>query len=284
MSDAETLRAQVAARDTELEMLRAELAETNQGVVALYAELDDQAEQLRHASELKSRFLAYMSHEFRTPLGAIRSIARILLDRLDGPLTHEQSRQITFIQASATELSELVSDQLDLAKIEAGRITISPAWFGMVDLFTALRGMFRPLLANDDVTLVFEEPIGVTTLYSDEKKVTQVLRNLISNAIKFTQHGQVVVRASASDDGMTTFSVTDTGIGIPPADLDRIFEDFVQVDSVLQRRYRGTGLGLALCRKLANLLGGDVMVVSTVGLGSTFSMTIPTALPGGDDG
>jgi signal transduction histidine kinase len=122
-----------------------ELAETNHGVVALYAELDDNAVRLREASELKSRFLSYMSHEFRTPLGAIRSIARILLDRLDGPLTDEQERQVAFMQSSATELSEMVDDLLDLAKVEAGRVTISPAWFEMVDLFSALRGMFKPI-------------------------------------------------------------------------------------------------------------------------------------------
>src|SRR5512134_3804783 len=132
------LREQLAALTTEL-------AETNQGVLALYAELDDNAIRLREASELKSRFLSYMSHEFRTPLGAIRSIARILLDRLDGPLTEEQERQVRFIQGSATDLSEMVDDLLDLAKVEAGRVAISPAWFEMVDLFSALRGMFRPI-------------------------------------------------------------------------------------------------------------------------------------------
>src|SRR6187455_225517 len=155
------LREQLAA-------LTAELAETNQGVLALYAELDDNAARLREASELKSRFLSYMSHEFRTPLGAIRSIARIMLDRLDGPLTDEQQVQVTFMQSAATELSEMVDDLLDLAKVEAGRVTISPAWFEMVDLFSALRGMFKPILANSAVTLVFEEPDGFPRLYTDD--------------------------------------------------------------------------------------------------------------------
>src|SRR6186713_482971 len=154
------LRAQVAA-------LTEELAETNQGVLALYAELDDNAARLREASELKSRFLSYMSHEFRTPLGAIRSIARILLDRLDGPLTSEQQTQVEFIRSSAAELSDMVDDLLDLAKVEAGRVTISPAWFDMVDLFSALRGMFRPILASQSVELVFEEPVNVPRLYTD---------------------------------------------------------------------------------------------------------------------
>lgn len=279
--DASSTAERLAVAEQELAMLRSELDETNQGVVALYAELDDKNEQLRHVSELKSRFLSYMSHEFRTPLGAIRSITRILLDGLDGPLTAEQSLQLQFIQKSATELTEMVNDQLDLAKIEAGRITVSPVWFEMVDLFSALRGMFKPLLVNTEVSLVFEEPTESIRLYSDDKKLAQILRNFISNALKFTQEGRVVVRVELSVDNWVTFSVTDNGIGIAPEHLTQIFEDFVQVDSKMQRRVRGTGLGLALSRKLARLLGGDAFVVSEVGSGSTFSVRIPKTLPGG---
>ncbi|NEL41329.1 MAG: histidine kinase, partial [Xanthomonas perforans] len=135
--------------------LREELEETNQGVLALYAELDQQAEQLRDVSELKSRFLSYMSHEFRTPLSSILSITRLLEDGMDGPLTAEQSKQVRFVSASARELTEMVDDLLDLAKIEAGRITISPGWFDLMDLFAALRGMFRPLTDAGSTTLIF---------------------------------------------------------------------------------------------------------------------------------
>lgn len=272
-----TLAARLASAELELSMLRDELSETNQGVVALYAELDDKAEQLRQVSELKSRFLSYMSHEFRTPLGAIRSITRILLDRLDGPLTDEQVTQVKFIEKSIVELTEMVNDQLDLAKIEAGRITVSPVWFEMVDLFSALRGIFKPILVNADVALVFDEPSEPIRLYSDDRKLSQILRNFISNALKFTQHGQITVRASIAED-VVTFSVSDTGIGIAAENLEHIFEDFVQVESKIQRRVRGTGLGLALSRKLALLLGGDVTVESVVGQGSTFSVSIPVAL------
>ena len=266
--------------ERELVLLREELDETNRGVVALYAELDDKNEQLRDVSELKSRFLSYMSHEFRTPLGAIRSITRILLDRLDGPLTDEQVTQVRFIEKSIIELTEMVNDQLDLAKIEAGRITVSPVWFEMVDLFSALRGMFKPLLFNTDVSLVFEEPSETIRLYSDDKKLSQILRNFISNALKFTAQGQITVRATIDDAQNVTFSVNDTGIGIAPDHLAQIFEDFVQVENTFQRRVRGTGLGLALSKKLARLLGGDVAVESVVGQGSTFSVTTPMALPG----
>jgi len=271
----DAMQLELDQRLEQIETLSRELAETNSGVVALYAELDDKAGQLREISELKSRFLSYMSHEFRTPLGSIRSIARILLDRMDGPLTSEQEKQVSFIQRAAGDLTEMVNDLLDLAKIEAGRISISPAWFEMVDLFAALRGMFKPLLINPEVALVFEEPVGLPRAFTDDKKLSQILRNFISNALKFTQKGEVRVAARACDSGKVRFSVADTGVGIPAEYLDRIFEDFVQVDTPLQRRFRGAGLGLALCKRLAELLGGSVAVVSEVGHGSLFSVTIP---------
>jgi len=262
----------------QVEALTTELAETNHGVVALYAELDDNAIRLREASELKSRFLSYMSHEFRTPLGAIRSIARILLDRLDGPLTDEQQRQVAFIQSSATELSDMVDDLLDLAKVEAGRVTISPAWFDMVDLFSALRGMFKPILSSESVSLIFEEPTGVPRVYSDDKKLSQILRNFISNALKFTPRGEVRVTAQLAGADRVTFAVTDTGIGIAAEYLGEIFLEFVQVEGPIQKRLRGSGLGLSLSKKLAEVLGGDVGVTSTLGAGSTFWVTIPLQL------
>lgn len=269
----DTLAASVAA-------LEAELTETNHGVVALYAELDDKAVQLQQASELKSRFLSYMSHEFRTPLGSIRSIARILLDQLDGPLTAEQVKQVQFVQSSAAELTEMVNDLLDLAKVEAGRLTISPEWFDMVDLFSALRGMFKPILSNDAVSLIFEEPLGVPLVFSDDNKLSQILRNFISNALKFTHKGEVRVGASLTGQNSVTFSVADTGIGIPREHLGAIFQDFVQINSPIQKRLRGSGLGLSLSKRLAELLGGSVSVQSEFGVGSTFSVTIPLYAPG----
>ena len=271
----DAMQLELSQRVEQIESLSRELAETNSGVVALYAELDDKAAQLREVSDLKSRFLSYMSHEFRTPLGSIRSIARILLDRLDGPLTSEQVKQVGFIQSAAGELTEMVNDLLDLAKIEAGRISISPAWFEMVDLFAALRGMFKPLLVNPEVALVFEEPVGLPRAFTDDKKLSQILRNFISNALKFTQKGEVRVAARTCGADRIRFSVADTGVGIPYEQLESIFEDFVQIDTPLQRRFRGAGLGLALCKRLAEVLGGRVEVESEVGRGSLFSVTIP---------
>jgi signal transduction histidine kinase len=274
--DTQSLRSQIAAHQAELSFLRAELAETNKGVVALYAELDDNAVQLREAADLKSRFLSYMSHEFRTPLASITSISEILLNGMDGPLTQEQQRQLKFVKGSVRELTEMVDDLLDLAKIEAGRISISPEWFEMVDLFSALRGMFKPIVTSTEVSLIFEEPAALPRIYTDDKKLSQILRNFISNALKFTVKGEVHVTAKMVDAQMIEFAVTDTGIGIAQDHLPALFSDFVQLDTRIQKRLRGTGLGLSLARKFSELLGGRVAVESEVGKGSRFSVVIPT--------
>ncbi|MFJ7793053.1 sensor histidine kinase [Pseudomonas sp. NPDC096950] len=268
----------IAKLQSEATALRDELDETNQGVLALYAELDEQAEQLRQASDLKSRFLSYMSHEFRTPLGSILSITGLLTDELDGPLSPEQHKQVAFVSGAARELSDMVDDLLDLAKIEAGRISISPAWFDMLDLFAALRGMFRPIVDGSAVDLIFEEPVGLPRLYTDDKKLAQILRNFISNSLKFTTRGEVRVSARLENADHVRFAVSDTGIGIAPELHGALFEDFSQVDSPLQKRLRGTGLGLSLCKRFAELLGGEVGVQSTPGAGSTFFVIIPLAI------
>jgi len=278
MSQIDQQAALVAQLQAEAIALREELDETNQGVLALYAELDTQAEQLRQASDLKSRFLSYMSHEFRTPLGSILSITGLLTDELDGPLSPEQHKQVAFVSVAARELSDMVDDLLDLAKIEAGRITISPAWFDMFDLFAALRGMFRPIVDASAVDLIFEEPVGLPKLYTDDKKLAQILRNFISNSLKFTTRGEVRVSARLEGHDHVRFAVSDTGIGIAPQLHGALFEDFSQVDSPLQKRLRGTGLGLSLCKRFAQLLGGDVGVQSTPGTGSTFFVIIPLAI------
>jgi signal transduction histidine kinase len=267
----ERLRSAVA----DAEALRAELEETNRGVVALYAELDDKASQLQEALELKSRFLSYMSHEFRTPLTAVTSMTGILVQKLDGPLTYEQERQVEFIRTSVRELTEMVDDLLDLAKVDAGRINISAEWFEMVDLFAALRGMFKPILASSEVTLVFEEPEALPKLYTDDRKLSQILRNFISNALKFTKSGEVRVSARLLDAEEIEFAVIDSGVGISPEHLPSLFADFVQIDTRLQRRLRGSGLGLSLSRKFAELLGGRVGAESTLGKGSRFWVAIP---------
>jgi signal transduction histidine kinase len=277
-AEIEKLLSELAIRDKQITALTDELEETNRGVVALYAELDDRAEQLRRISDLKSRFLSYLSHEFRTPLASIRSITRLLLDRVDGPLNGEQEQQVKFVQGSAVELSAMVDDLLDLAKVEAGRITISPEWFDMMDLMSALRGMFKPIVDNAAISLIFETPTDPPRIYTDHKKLSQILRNFISNSLKFTPKGEVRVSAHYDGEAWVTFSVSDTGIGIAREHLPYLFTDFVQIDSALQRRLRGSGLGLSLCKQFAELLGGSVGVESEVGVGSIFHVTIPTRL------
>ncbi|MEH1901951.1 MAG: ATP-binding protein [Nostoc sp.] len=271
--------AELRKREEELTHLNRELEDTNRGVIALYAELDEKASSLQQINELKTRFLSNMSHEFRTPLNSILSLSRILLSRMDGDLTTEQEKQVTFIQKAASGLSELVNDLLDLAKVEAGKIEVRPSSFEVSDLFATLRGMLRPLLVQgSSVALIVEEPDTIPPLYTDEGKVAQILRNFVSNALKFTEQGEV--RVSAIQIGYTViFSVSDTGIGIAPADQERIFEDFVQIESSLQKQVKGTGLGLPLSRKLAELLGGSVSLTSDLGQGSTFTVSIPIAYP-----
>ena len=262
-------------RQEELNRLNRELEDTNRGVVALYAELDERANSLRQANELKTRFLSHMSHEFRTPLNSIAALSRLLLDRADGPLSSEQEVQVTYIRRAADELTELVNDLLDLAKVEAGRVEIYPSEFHVSDLFGTLRGMLRPLLANDNVALVFDSSGVVEPLMTDEAKLAQILRNFISNALKFTEHGEIRIVAAMADGERARFSVHDTGIGIAETDQAAIFKEFAQIDSTIQKRVKGTGLGLPLSAKLAELLGGSVDLESIPGEGSTFSVEIP---------
>jgi signal transduction histidine kinase/CheY-like chemotaxis protein len=273
----ELLLALADARDRQQQLARLnrELEDTNRGVVALYAELDEQADHLRRADEMKSRFLSNMSHEFRTPLNSIRALTGLLLERVDGPLADEQERQVALIRKATDDLSNLVEDLLDLARIEAGRLTINATEFAIDDLFSALRGMLRPLLVGDAVALRFEPAAGMSALRTDEAKVSQILRNFISNALKFTDAGSVTVSARPDDAEAVVFCVADTGIGVAPEDQERIFEEFVQVRNRLQARVKGTGLGLPLCRRLATALGGTVSVESTPGEGSKFFLRLP---------
>lgn len=270
---------ELRARQEDLHRLNAELADTNRGVVALYAELDERAEELRRASELKSRFLSNISHEFRTPLNSILAISALLLERTDGPLSMEQERQVGYIRSSAQNLTEMVNDLLDLAKVEAGKVELQLSSFTVPALFGAMRGVMKPLQSTAAVELVVDELTTGPPLYTDEGKVSQILRNLVSNALKFTETGEV--RISAHHDstrGHYAFRVADTGIGIAPEDQERIFEEFAQIPSRLQGRVKGTGLGLPLSRRLAGLLGGSLTVDSMLGRGATFMLDIPARL------
>jgi signal transduction histidine kinase/CheY-like chemotaxis protein len=269
---------EVQLRTAENERLNHELEETNRGVLALNAELEDKADSLRQASETKSRFLSHMSHEFRTPLNSIRSLAAMLASRLDGPLTGEQSRQVEFIRRGADSLLELVNDLLDLAKIEAGKIEVQPSTFSIGELFSTLRGMFRPLMTSD-VVLRFGDVSSIPPITTDETKLSQILRNLIANSVKYTEAGEIAITATTAN-GRIDIAVRDTGIGIAPEHRSSLFQEFVQIQNPLQRKAKGTGLGLSLSQQLATLLGGSIDVTSELGKGSTFTVSIPTAIDG----
>jgi len=261
-------------RQAETVRLNRELEETNRGVVALYSELEEKAEQLRSASDMKSRFVSNMSHEFRTPLNSILALSRLLIDGIDGPLNPEQLKQVDYIRKAAQGLLEMVNDLLDLAKVEAGKLDVRPTRFRVGDLFASLRGALKPLLVNPAVELSFDEPDDLPEMVADEQKVAQILRNLVSNAIKFTERGHVHVSVRHEPGReRIVFTVEDTGIGIHAAGLAAIFEEFTQIEGHLQRG--GTGLGLPLSRRLAQLMGGDVTGRSEPRVGSTFELFLP---------
>jgi signal transduction histidine kinase len=264
---------EVRARQKAMLALNRELEETNTGVVALYAELDERADRLRDADERKSRFLADMSHELRTPLNSILALAELLLSG-EPALGSEQATQVGFIRRVAQDQLGLVGDLLDIAKIEAGRLDVETTDVALSELLVILRGQLRPLLQSADVQLRFDFPATTVTLRTDEGKLIQILRNLISNAVKFTPHGEVLVGAEQEGERVR-FTVADTGIGISPEDLPRIFDEFVQVPGELQKAQQGTGLGLSLARNLVALLGGEMTAKSTVGVGTVFNVVLP---------
>jgi signal transduction histidine kinase len=260
--------------------LSEELEQTNQGVVALYAELDERSAQLREANEAKSRFLANVSHELRAPVTAIIGLTRLLLDPRSEPLTADQTHQLGLVQSSAADLLARVNDLLDLAKAESNRIEPDWAPVDLAAVFGQLRGTLRPL-AKPGVRFEIADPdVDQVELVTDEVLLTQVLRNLLTNALKFTDAGSVAMGALVLD-GRLHIAVADTGIGIPFAEQRRVFDEFHQVRGAHQAG--GTGLGLPYARRLATLLGGGLSMVSEPGEGSTFTLDLPLR-PASEDG
>jgi len=252
---------EVNRQKKKLEALNRELDDTNRGITALYAEMQDTADKLRKEGELKSKFISYVSHEFRTPLNGVVSLSRLLLDRTDRQLTPEQERQVQLIKKSAVNLLEMINELLDIAKIEAGKIEVNPAGFEVCELFGTLRGMLRPIYTNPELELNFEETGTLPGIYNDFNKTSQVLRNLLVNALKFTKRGAVTVTARYDErKKRVLFRVEDTGMGIPENLRDRIFEEYVQAAEAFDSNIRGTGLGLPLSRKLARIMGGDLVL------------------------
>ena len=270
----------IEQRHLEVVALNRSLEDSMRAVKAMHAELEDRAEALRRSVDVRGRVVSNVSHEFRTPLHAMLGLSQLLLDEADGPLTAEQRKQISFIRQGAEQLSEMVNDLLDLSKIEAGKVLIRSEKFAVGEFFGALRGMLAPLWRQDSgVRLVFEEPPAELFLETDRAKVSQVMRNLISNALKFTQQGEVRISAARGADGLTRLVVRDTGLGIAPDDHERVFEEFEQIAGPEQARVRGTGLGLPISRRIATLLSGTLTLESELGKGATFTLTLPLIHP-----
>jgi len=246
--------------------------------------LSEKARDLEAASQYKSEFLANMSHELRTPLNSSLILSKLLADNKTGNLTEKQVKYAQTISAAGNDLLRLINDILDLAKIEAGQATVTPEPVVLARTLQALVEPMRPLAEEKNLALhCVVEPGVPESLHTDPQRLGQVLKNLISNAIKFTSQGNVTLRVSTAASGMVAFAVSDTGIGIPAHQQQLIFDAFRQADGSTHRKYGGTGLGLSISRDLAHLLGGELTVHSTAGSGSTFTLTIPATLVVLDD-
>jgi signal transduction histidine kinase/CheY-like chemotaxis protein len=252
-----------------------ELEQTNQGVVALYAELEEKSERLREASEAKNRFWANVSHELRTPLNSVIGLARLLAAPGGGELEPGQRHQVSLIEDAGISLLSLVNDLLDTAKAESGRLQADPAVVDLTAVLTRLRALLRPMTEDRPVSLVVAADDAPATLLTDELALTAILRNLLSNGLKYTDSGEVVLSVRTTP-GYVEFLVADTGIGIPANQQERIFEEFFQVPGV---RRGGTGLGLPYARRLAELLGGRLTLASQHGRGTTVTLRLPSGAP-----
>jgi signal transduction histidine kinase/CheY-like chemotaxis protein len=252
-----------------------ELEQTNQGVVALYAELDDKSERLREASEAKNRFWANVSHELRAPLNSIIGLARLLTAPGSPPLTAEQRHQASLVEGAGNGLLVLVNDLLDTAKAESGRLQVEVTAVDVPAVLARLRALLRPMTETHPVSLVVDAADAPQDFLTDELALTAILRNLLSNGLKYTDSGEVGLTVRTWPRHVD-FRVADTGIGVAADQQERIFEEFFQVPGV---RRGGTGLGLPYARRLAELLGGQLTLTSQPGTGTTVTLRLPHGPP-----
>jgi signal transduction histidine kinase/HAMP domain-containing protein len=273
--------------DTEARALRtiARLVSVAKENADLVNELKDNNLQLERANRLKSEFLASVSHELRTPMNAIIGYTKLMLDGLDGDLTEQQTADLERVVQAADNLLGLINGLLDLAKIEAGKMELNAEEVDIPLVIDDVIELMRAGADSKSLSLRAEVASTLPTAWADRARIRQVLVNLVANAVKFTEHGGVTVRATIVD-GWITIAVVDTGVGIPPEAQTYIFDEFRQVDASTTRRYGGTGLGLAISKRLIALHGGRIWVESTIGVGSTFLFTLPVrvraaALPEG---
>jgi signal transduction histidine kinase len=260
-----------------------ELVETfaDQAVIAienarLFDEIQDKSQQLAEASQHKSQFLANMSHELRTPLNAVLGYTELILDSVYGEVPEKARSVLDRIQRNGRHLLGLINDVLDLSKIEAGQLTLTLADYSLKDVVRTVFSAVEPLAAEKKLKVKVEMPADLPPGRGDERRLTQVLLNLVGNAIKFTDVGEVAITASSAD-GSFHVAVRDTGPGISAADQQKLFQEFQQADNSITKKKGGTGLGLAISKRIIEMHGGRIGVESVVGQGSTFSFTLPIA-------
>jgi len=245
-----------------------------QRVAERTAELAAATEKAEAANRVKSAFLASMSHELRTPLNSIIGFTGIIINELAGPLNLEQKKQMKMVKGSAHHLLNLINDVLDISKIEARELEVSCETFSMRNVVNQVAESLLPLAGQKGLSLSVKIAPDVDMLASDERRVRQVLINLANNAIKFTEKGTVTITCLTRDSRVEV-AITDSGIGIKDEDIGKLFKPFQQLDTGISRKYEGTGLGLSVCKRILDMLGGDIQVKSQFGKGSTFTFTLP---------
>ena len=258
---------------------RDELDQRNTTLGRIQTQLEERAEELQRASRYKSEFLANMSHELRTPLNSSLILAKLLAENGKGNLDEEQIKFAESIYSAGNDLLNLINDILDIAKVEAGKLEVRPERTPLASMLESLRDVFAPLSRERGLSFVIEEQDDLpAVLFTDRQRAEQILRNLLSNAFKFTDRGGVTLSVSRHDEQTLAFAVRDSGIGIAPDQQEAIFQAFRQADGTTNRRYGGTGLGLSISRDLAGLLGGSISLHSAPGEGSTFTLLLPERL------
>jgi CheY-like chemotaxis protein len=276
-------QAYLETQQAELEQTNEQLAERTEALSSqrdalkhAQVQLEERADELQRSSRYKSEFLANMSHELRTPLNSSLILAKLLAENPDGNLSTDQVKFAESIYSAGNDLLNLINDILDISKVEAGKLDVRPENTSVNRLADSLRVMFQPLAANKGLDFqVRVDDQAPPSLFTDRQRVEQIVKNLLSNALKFTDKGQVSLTITGEGDNNIAFIVRDSGIGIEPEQQQIIFEAFRQADGTTSRRYGGTGLGLSISRDLATLLGGAISVGSTLGVGSTFTLVLP---------
>lgn len=262
---------------TELKRAERQVWQLNHDLEQRQIELETTNQALNQANQTKDRFLATMSHELRTPLNAILGFTGTLLMQLPGPLNAEQKKQLTTVQGNGRHLLSLINDLLDLAKIESGKVELNLTPVICQEVVNEVATSLRPLAEKKGLSFTIDAPEELLVVSSDRRALSQILLNLVTNAVKFTEQGEVRIMLrhnQGNGQRRTEISVTDTGIGLHQEDQAKLFQPFAQVDIIHTRHEEGTGLGLYLSQKLAELLGGQITVQSTYGIGSTFTLII----------